>query len=247
MKAIIIEDMPAAMELLKKDLKDHCPEVKIIGTAASVVEGAKLLREIQPDLVFLDIMLGDGTGFDLLQILPKVNFKLIFITASDEFAIRAFKYAAIDYLLKPVDQEELKKAVARAQDQLNFQSAESLKLLNETISKPEELPKRISLHTLEKIMVVEIKNIIHCKAEANNTIFYIKDRPKVFVTKTLKNYDKMLSPHGFVRVHQSHLINTAYIHAYIKKDGGYLKMKNGDEVAVSVRKKAEVMEMLSNL
>ena len=107
--------------------------------------------------------------------------------------------------------------------------------------------KRQSLHTLEKIIVVEIKEIIHCKAEANNTIFYLRDRPKVFVTKTLKHFDKMLQAHGFVRVHQSHLINKAEIHAFIKKDGGYLKMTNSDEVPVSVRKKSEVMEMLAKL
>jgi two-component system LytT family response regulator len=246
MKGIIIEDMPAAAELLKKDLSVYCPDIEIIGEADSVISAAKLLRKAKPDIVFLDIMLGDGTGFDLLQILPEINFKLIFVTASDEFAIRAFKYAAIDYLLKPIDPEELKGAVQRAVDQISH-SQESLTLLNETMASPDQLPKRISLHTLEKIIVVEIKDIIHCQAEANNTIFFLRDRPKVFVTKTLKNFDKILKPHGFARVHQSHLINSAYIHAYVKKDGGYLKMNNGDEVAVSVRKKAEVMEMLGNL
>lgn len=246
MKGIIIEDMPAAAELLKKDLAEYCPEIEIIGQADSVISAAKLLKSLQVDIVFLDIMLGDGTGFDLLQILPEMNFKLIFVTASDEFAIRAFKYAAVDYLLKPINPAELKDAVSRAVEQISH-SSESLSLLNETISKPDELPKRISLHTLEKIIVVEIKDIIHCKAEANNTIFFIRDRPKVFVTKTLKFFDKILQPHGFTRVHQSHLINSAFIHAFIKKDGGYLKMDNGDEVPVSVRKKAEVMEMLGNL
>ncbi len=238
--------MPAAAELLRKDLEEYCPNVEIIGHAESVISAAKLLKAKKPDIVFLDIMLGDGTGFDLLQILPEMNFKLIFVTASDEYAIRAFKYAAVDYLLKPINPEELVQAVERAEAQMGH-SSESLDLLNETIAKPDELPRRISLHTLEKIIVVEIKDIIHCQAEANNTIFYLKDRPKVFVTKTLKFFDKILQPHGFSRVHQSHLINEDYIHAFIKKDGGYLKMNNGDEVPVSVRKKAEVMEMLGNL
>lgn len=246
MKAIIIEDMPSAMELLKRDLKEFCPEIELIGDADSVVSGAKLLRNTSPDIVFLDIMLGDGTGFDLLQIVPDLTSKIIFVTASDEFAIRAFKYSAIDYLLKPINSKELIGAVKRAKEQISY-SSESIALLNETISKPEELPKKISLYTLEKIIVVEISDIIHCQAEANNTIFYIKDRPKVFVTKTLKYFDKMLQPHGFSRVHQSHLVNSNYIHAFLKKDGGYLKMNNGDQVPVSIRKKAEVMALLENL
>ncbi len=246
MKAVVIDDMPSALNLLKKDLKEYCPEIEIIGEADSVISAAKLLKSIEPDIVFLDIMLGDGTGFDLLQILPEMKFKLIFVTASDEFAIRAFKYAAVDYLLKPINPEELISAVDRAKEQI-VHSQESLHLLNETINKPNELPRRISLHTLEKIIVVEIKDIIHCKSEANNTIFYIKDRPKVFVTKTLKFFDKILQPHGFSRVHQSHLINNEFIHAFIKKDGGYIKMNNGDEVPVSVRKKAEVMELLGRM
>ncbi len=246
MKAVIIEDMPSALELLTKDIGDYCSEIKIIGNADGVVSGAKLLRKLQPDIIFLDIMLGDGTGFDLLQILPDLKSKIIFVTASDEFALRAFRYAAVDYLLKPIDPEELVTAVKRAKEQLEH-SQESIQLLNETINKPNELPRRISLHTLEKIIVVEIKDIIHCQAEANNTIFYLKDRPKVFVTKTLKYFDKILEPHGFSRIHQSHLINIEYIHAFLKKDGGYIKLNNGDEVPVSVRKKAEVLDLLAKM
>ena len=246
MKAIIIDDMPSAVTLLKKDLEEYCPEIEVIAEAESVISGAKLLRKVSPDIVFQDIMLGDGTGFDLLQIIPDLKSKIIFVTASDEYAIRAFKYSAVDYLLKPIIPEDLKAAVARAKEQIGH-SSESIQLLNDTINKPDELPKRISLYTLEKIIVVEIKDIVHCKAEANNTIFILKDRPKVFVTKTLKYFDKILQPHGFARVHQSHLVNNDYIHAYLKKDGGYLKMNNGDEVPVSVRKKAEVMELLGRM
>ena len=245
MKAIIIDDMPSAVALLRKDLKEYCPEIEVIAEAESVISGAKLLRKVSPDIIFLDIMLGDGTGFDLLQIIPDLKSKIIFVTASDEYAIRAFKYSAVDYLLKPIIPEDLKAAVARAKEQIGH-SSESIQLLNDTINKPDELPKRISLYTLEKIIVVEIKDIVHCKAEANNTIFFLKDRPKVFVTKTLKYFDKILRPHGFARVHQSHLVNNAYIHAYLKKDGGYLKMNNGDQVPVSIRKKAEVMALLGN-
>lgn len=243
MTAIIIEDMPQALRMLQDDLATHCPEVEIVGTAHSVVSAAKLLRQSMPDLIFLDILLGDGTGFDLLEIFPKLPSRVIFVTASDEFALRAFRYAAVDYLLKPVDTEQLKEAVARARGR-RVESPESLNLLKETLARPEALPQRISLHTLERIAIVEIENIVRCEADGNNTRFVLASGEKIFVTRTLKQYDQMLEPHGFVRVHQSHLLNFRYVQEFQKKEGGYLKMKNGDLIPVSVRKKAEVLEWL---
>ena len=142
MTAIIVEDMLQAREILQAELDTHCPEVKIIGTADSVVNAAKLLRQVQPDIIFLDILLGDGTGFDLLEIFPNLSSRIIFITASDEYAIRAFKFSAIDYLLKPVEPQQLIEAVHRAKKQITSQQ-ESLELLKETIRKPDTLPDRL--------------------------------------------------------------------------------------------------------
>ena len=243
MTAIIIEDMPQAVRMLQEDLEVHCPDVEVIATAHSVVSGAKLLQQSNPDLIFLDILLGDGTGFDLLEIFPKLPSRVIFVTASDEFALRAFRYAAVDYLLKPVDVEQLKEAVARARGR-QTESPESLHLLKETLAKPDVLPRRLSLHSQERIVMVDIENIVRCEADGNNTRFVLASGEKIFVTRTLKQYDQMLEPHGFIRVHQSHLLNFQFVQEFQKKEGGYLKMKNGDLIPVSVRKKAEVMEWL---
>ena len=245
-KAVIIDDMLDAREVLASDLAKHCPQVEIIGQAESVVSGAKLLRSTKPDLIFLDILMGDGTGFDLLDIFPNMDAKLIFITATDEFAIKAFRFAAIDYLLKPLNTQQLKEAVQKAKDQIAT-SPESISLLKETINNPGQLPSRISLHAQDKISVVAIDQIIRCESDGNNTIFILEDGEKIFVTKTLKSFDVMLSEHRFKRVHQSHLINIHFIQEYVRKEGGYLKMRNGDIVPVSVRKKTEVIEMLDKI
>jgi len=171
MTAVIVEDMPPALAALKAELADFCPNVDIIGTAGGVVEAAKLLRTKQPDLLFLDIMLGDGTSFDILEIVPNLKSELIFITASDEFAVRAFRFAAVDYLLKPVEGELLKAAVDRAAQRIAGRQgnpdSESLDLLKQTIRHPEELPDRISLHTSENIVVAKIKDIVRCEADSN--------------------------------------------------------------------------------
>ncbi len=243
MKAIIIEDMPQAIAALQADLATYCPDVSVIGTAFSVVSAAKLLRQVKPDIIFLDILLGDGTGFDLLEIFPGLEARIIFCTASEEFALRAFRYAAVDYLLKPIEPEQLHVAVQRAKVQIGS-NRESLNVLREAISQPEILPTRLSLHTQERIIVTEIDQIVRCEADGNNTRFVLASGEKIFVTKTLKQFDQLLERHQFVRVHQTHLVNFRHVKGFEKKDGGYLLLKNGDMIPVSVRKKMEVMEML---
>jgi len=244
--AIIVEDMIDALTLLKRDIETQHTDIEIIATAQSVVEAAKVLRKNQPDILFLDIMLGDGTGFDILEIFPDLKSKIIFVTASDEFAIRAFKFAAIDYVLKPYSNEELSLAISRAKEQLQ-PNKERLQILKETISAPEKKPNKISLHTLDQIIIVSLDDIVRCESDSNNTIFHLQDKRKIFVTKTLKYFADLLSSHDFVRVHQSHLVNLQCISAYTKTDGGYLMLKNGDNVPVSVRKKTEIMEILDKM
>jgi len=244
--AIIVEDMPDALQLLQRDIQANHQDIEIIGTAQSVVEAAKLLRKNQPDILFLDIMLGDGTGFDILEIVPDLKSKIIFVTASDEFAIRAFKFAAIDYVLKPYSHEDLALAIQRAKEQLQ-PNQERLDILKDTLAAPERKPDKISLHTLDKIIIVGLDDIVRCESDSNNTMFHLKDKRKIFVTKTLKYFSDMLKGYEFLRIHQSHLVNLQYISEYIKTDGGYLMLKNGENVPVSVRKKAEVMELLDGM
>ncbi len=244
--AVIIEDMSDALDLLKKDIEAHHPEIEVIATAQSVVAAAKVLRKHQPDILFLDIMLGDGTGFDVLEIFPELRSKIIFVTASDEFAIRAFKFAAIDYVLKPYAHEDLGLAIARAKEQLQ-PNEERLRILKDTMATPEKKPDKISLHTLDQIIIVSLDDIVRCESDSNNTIFHLQDKRKIFVTKTLKYFSDMLKSYDFVRIHQSHLVNLQCITAYIKTDGGYLMLKNGENVPVSVRKKAEIIEILDRM
>lgn len=244
--AILVDDMPSALQLLQSDIETKHADIDIVGTAKSVVEAAKLLRTQTPDILFLDIMLGDGTGFDLLEIIPDLNSKIIFVTASDEYAIKAFKFAAIDYILKPYSDEELSETIEKAKNQLQPQK-EQLEILKNTLKTPNNKPKKISLHTLEKISVVDLDDIIRCESDNNNTMFYLKNNQKIFVTKTLKYFTDILKEYQFVRVHQSHLINLQYVKEFIKSDGGYIILKNGSNVPVSVRKRAEVIEMISNI
>ncbi|CAL2106373.1 two-component system, LytTR family, response regulator [Tenacibaculum sp. 190524A02b] len=243
--AILVDDMRSALEMLENDLTVNHPEINIIGTAKSVVEASKLLRKKQPDILFLDIMLGDGTGFDVLEIHPNLSSKVIFVTASDEYAIKAFKFAAIDYVLKPYSNDDLDNAILKAKQQLS-PNQEQLSVLHDSITYPNQRPKKISLHTSDKIMVVDLDDIIHCKSDNNYTEFYMKNQQKLLVGKTLKYFSDILSEYDFLRVHQSHLINLQYVKEFIKSDGGYIVLTNNSSIPVSVRKRNEVIEALQS-
>ena len=245
-KAILIDDIEQARITLKKDLEVYAGDVEVIAEAGGVVEGARLLRTLQPDVVFLDIQMQDGSGFDLLDILPDIPFKIIFITASDAHAIKAFRYAAIDYLLKPVDPDELVASIDKLRrEQVNEHA--KYKLLNESLKNHLKPHTKLALHTQEKIHVADIQDIIRCESNVNYTEFFFKDGKKLLVTKTLKEFEDLLTDHGFFRVHQSHLVNTKFIREFIKADGGSIMMANGQTVPVSTRKRAQVIDMLEKL
>ncbi|MDA9316302.1 LytTR family DNA-binding domain-containing protein [Polaribacter sp.] len=243
--AIVVDDMPNALEMLANDIAKNHTEIAIIGTANSVVSAAKLLQKKQPDILFLDIMLGDGTGFDVLEIFPNLSSKIIFVTASDAYAIKAFKFAAIDYILKPYTEEDLASALDKALHQIQ-PDAHQLSVLQQTAMQPSSKPDKISLHTAEKIIVVNIEDIIRCKSDNNYTTFHFINGSKILVSKTLKYYTDLLKEVNFIRVHQSHLVNIKYIKEFIKSDGGYLLLKDKSNVPVSVRKRNEVLAVLSS-
>ncbi len=245
-KAIIIDDIEQARITLKKDLQVYTPDINVIGEANGVVEGAKLLKSMQPDILFLDIQMQDGSGFDLLDILKDIPFKIIFITASDAHAIKAFRYAAIDYLLKPVDPDELVAAVKKFKEQ-KLDENEKYKLLNDSLKNNTKAHERLALHTQDKIHIVNINDILRCESNINYTEFYFSNGKKLLVTKTLKDFEDLLSDQGFYRVHQSHLVNTKFIKEFVKTDGGYLIMNDGSSVPVSTRKRPDVMKMLEEL
>ena len=243
MRAVVVDDIKKFRDNLIQDLNEFCPDVEVVGTADGVVSAAKIIKSKAPDVVFLDIQINQGTAFDLLGLLGDVDFKIIFTTASDEYAIKAFKLSAIDYLLKPIDIDELKSSV----DKVKFINNDDYQLLTSNIKEEERSHKRLALHSQDKIEIVEIGNIIRCESNVNYTRFYFADGSKMLVTKTLKEYDGMLSEFGFYRVHQSHLINIDHLKEYVKIDGGYLKMLDGSSVPISTRKKSSVLKLLQGV
>jgi two-component system LytT family response regulator len=213
-----------------------------------VKSAAGLIAKERPDLIFLDINLGDGSGFDLLKDIQPVQFKTIFITAYSDHAIRAFRFSALDYILKPVNPEELIAAVEKAR---SFQEKDSLSLKFETfVSNMENITreiKKIVLKTSDSIHVINVNEIVRCEADRNYTVFMLTSGKKILVSNTLKEYDEMLSSYQFFRAHQSHLVNINHISSYEKKEGGYLVMKDKSSVPVSVRKKETLLSLLEKI
>jgi len=242
MRAVIIDDMDTARASLLLELTEHCPEIKVVGEAHSVVSGLKLLKESNIEIVFLDIELDDGLGFDILELIESPNFKVIFTTASDAYAIRAFEVAAVDYLLKPIDPERLKEAVSKV-SKTPPHTKEQLGILKSGLSE-QKGEHKIVLHTQEKIVSADILSISHCVSEGNYTTFFFLDGSKLLITKTLKEFEKILSPHHFIRTHQSYLINGKEVKEFVKTEGGYLLLKSGSRIPVSVRKRTEVLGIL---
>lgn len=245
-KAIIIDDIEQARITFKKDLQVYAPDVEVIGEANGVVEGAKLLKNIKPDILFLDIQMQDGSGFDLIDVLSEISFKIIFITASDAHAIKAFRYAAIDYLLKPVDPDELISAMNKFREN-RINENEKYQLLNDSLKNHHKPNERLALHSQDKIHIVNICDILRCESSVNYTEFHFVNDKKLLVSKTLKEFEDLLTDSGFFRVHQSHLVNTKFIKEYVKIEGGHLIMNNGNMIPVSTRKRPEVMKMLEKL
>lgn len=244
-KAVIIDDMKDAREALKSELEMHCPEIELIGEAESVISGSKLLKKVNPDILFLDIELEDGTGFDILEIIDEYSFHVIFTTASDAFAIKAFRFSALDYLMKPVDPDELMEAISKIDLIHQNNTSDQLEILKESLDE-QKVPEKIALHTQDKIQLVALKNIIRCEADGNYTSFHFTEGKELLVTKTLKEFDELLSNFGFIRTHQSHLANLYHVNEFIKTEGGYLRMSNGSDVPVSFRKRSEVIKRLNS-
>ena len=241
MKAIIVDDVKSARKALYHDLIDYCENVEVIGEADSVKNAIEIILEKQPELIFLDIELGDGTGFDVLSALENIP-QVIFTTAFDQYAIKAFKYGAQDYLLKPIDDEELQNAVKKAEANLGSTSKAAIEVIEETI-KNEKLNKVI-IHSQEELAIIEIDDIISCEASSNYTIFHLKEDRQLVSSETLKHYDELFQDRGFFRTHHSHLVNLSFVKSFVKIDGGYLVLKNGTELPVSVRKKEQLNKIL---
>lgn len=240
-RAIIVEDNEASIRHLRSILNEFCPQVDISGTVSSVVAAAKLIKQNPPDLIFLDIELEDGSGFDLLEILTDIQFKVIFVTGSDQHAIRAFRFSAIDYLLKPIAVQELVDAVGKVHLR---DTTDNVEVLLEAWQENRQTP-RITLRNSDEIKIVSVDQIIRCESDSSYTTFHFTDGSRFLVSKTLKSYTSLLLPFQFMRVHQSHLVNLKHVQSYLKAEGGYLLMGDGSEVPVAVRKRAQLSKWLT--
>nr|WP_294858389.1 LytTR family DNA-binding domain-containing protein [uncultured Fluviicola sp.] len=246
-RAIIIDDIDAIRQKNTAVIKEYCPNVAIIAEADSVKSGEEVIRKYLPDLVFLDVEMADGTGFDLLRNLMPIDFKVIFITAHQEFAIKAFRFSAIDFLLKPIDPDDLIEAVKKAEETLNKDMLElQFNTLFSNIQRPKNNQKLI-LKTAEKIYSVNVQDIIRCESEKNYSTFHLLNGQKLVVSTTLKEYELMLIPMGFFRSHQSHLINMSYFDHYLKGDNNTIVMKDQAEIPLAIRKKDEFLKLLATL
>jgi two-component system LytT family response regulator len=244
MNAIIIDDETQARKALLQEINFNCPYVQILAEAYDVKSGIKAIIQYQPELVFLDVQLTDGLGFDILDALENTNFRVIFTTAYSEYALKAIKFSALDYLLKPINGEELKDAVEKLRNSKN--DLYQLQLQNFFQNQERQNPnKRIALNTSEGIHIFELKDIVRCTSEGNYTNFFFTNGKKLLIAKTLKETEELLSPYQFERIHKSHIINLDHLVSYLNKDNGYVIMSDHSEITVSQRKKSNFLSTLN--
>lgn len=250
--AVIIDDDTNLRNGLRELLSFCAPDIKIIGEAEDVASGVEVIDMLKPQVVFLDIQLHDGTGFDVLEKIAQKNGKttshIVFITAHEEYAIKAFRFSALDFLLKPVDPDELENVIGKIKKVLEKNDSYAhIDLLLENIRKKVDNFKRIALTTADGIHLYEVSDIIRCEGEDNYTTFFIKNNIPVIISKTLKEYEDLLSEYGFERIHQKHLINLAYLKSYVKKEGGFVVMADNAQLPISARKKERLQELIKSL
>jgi two-component system LytT family response regulator len=247
LKALIIDDEFQSRNFINKMLQQYFPEITVAAQGSTVEEGLQVIKEYEPDIVFLDIQMKGETGFDLLNRLTEINFALIFITAFDQYAVKAFRFNAIDYLLKPIVAEELIEAVNKAKDNVAHSqtaSRQQVEQLYKDIKDPQTIHDKIAIPTGEGFMVIPISEIIYCHANNNYTRFYLTDKKSILSSYTLKQYDEMLTPLSFFRAHRSYLINLVHVKMYRRGEGGEIVMNNGDEIELSRTHKDEFMRLL---
>ncbi|WP_020531942.1 LytR/AlgR family response regulator transcription factor [Flexithrix dorotheae] len=246
MKAIILEDEKHQQELLQDMLYQHFKHIEYVGNAGDIDSGITLINRTKPDLVFLDVILGENTCFELLDRLKKRDFDIIFTTSFEKYAVKAFRLAAIDYLLKPIDIEELKTAILKLNKKAGFDDIgflmKNMQSLNENLDSA-----RIALPTQMGFVIVLINEIIRCESDNNYTTFFLKNGRKILVSKTLKACENILKDFSFLRVHNTSLINLNYVKEYLKEDGGTVIMEGGFKVNISRRRKDEFLRLFSNI
>lgn len=245
MKVFIVDDENASVETLKVFIAEFFPSFQVLGNSHSVKDSIKRIRQLKPDLVLLDIELSDGSGFDILKAIQPPKFKVIFATAYDNFALQAFRFSAVDYILKPINPLEFKEAVNKAilSESASNQQLELLTLLHNLSSKSKD-EKRIVLRTIDDIHLVKASEVVRIESDGAYSHFIIEGGKRITVSQHLKHYEDLLSNIGFCRCHQSHLVNLAYVNRFHKTDGGILVLKDGTQIPVSSRKRDTLISII---
>lgn len=244
MRVMIVDDEEKSRKALLSILQKVAPDLDVVAQAASVSQALPVVLALKPDLLFLDVNLTDGLGFDLLEQLNWRDFKVVFITGHDHYAIRAFRFNAIDYILKPPDPDQVAEAVEKAKTQ-PYVAAHYDERFTRLVQQPSEPPRsKIALADAGSVTIVALNDVIRCESEGSYTTFFTTKGRKIVVSRQLKEYDELLTPCGFYRVHQSHLVNLSHVEQFIREDNGLLVMTDGSRVEVSRRRKEGVMEIL---
>lgn len=243
-KAVIIDDEPYACQVLETLLKKHCPDVAVVAICQDPRKAAAAVDKIKPELVFLDIEMPHMNGFDFLEKCKPASFDVIFTTSYDQYAIKAIRFSALDYLLKPVDPTELKDAVQKYRERRAPVSQQQFEILLAKLQQPTLASARIALPTMEGLQIIPVSNIIFCSSSSNYTILTLKDKQKLTVSRTLKEIEEMLEEHRFLRIHHSYLVNLDEIKKYVRGEGGTVLMSDGSSVDVSRAKKEILLKKL---
>ncbi len=242
LKAIIVDDEPDCVKLLALQLKMYCPQVQVVAACTASEDALLKIKELQPGVVFLDIEMPVMNGFQLLEKFGNITFSLVFVTAYDQFAVKAFRYSALDYLLKPIDAKDLQAAVQKAEKR-NWPDKQQLSMLKQQVHNPEKnFPDKIALPYQNGVTFVGIKNIIYCESENNYTRFHTTDSQQYLVAKTLGDIQEVLEERNFLRVHRQYLVNLDHIKKYVRGEGNYLILSNGQSVAVARNQKERLIE-----
>jgi two-component system LytT family response regulator len=252
-KTILVDDEPRGLKSLQKLLQFHCPAVEVISCCSSATEAKNEIFELHPDLVFLDIAMPGKTGLDMLTELPEVNFEVIFVTAYSDYMAQAFHFSAVDYLIKPVDEDLLTQAVSRVEKKMERIESDYVKGNKEPLETflynmhhASENQKKLCIPSISGFQVIEITDIIYCEASTNYTNFYFTNRPPICTSKQIHEYEQLLSDCNFIRTHKSFLVNMQHIKEYVRGEGGSLILSNGSEVEVSRRKKDWLMTKMKS-
>lgn len=246
-KVVIADDVQDIRESLEKMLSAYCPEAQVVASADGVSSAVAAIKKHSPDVVLLDVEMKDGTGFDVLRQFPMARFKVIFVTAYQQYSLDAFRFSALDYLLKPVDPDLLVQAVNKAADVLDREKlALKIDSFLHNMQETTKGQKKIVLRTIDNIYVVPVNEIVYCEADQSYTTFHLHDRSRIVVTRSLSEFDELLAPYQFVRIHQSFLVNVAFIKRLNKADNTLL-LSDGAVLPVSVRKKDQLLQVLASL